>query len=407
MSWHIRPDCRLCGSTTLNQVVLELAPTPPANEFVRAEDPPQELIPLYLAQCAGCGHVQLPVVVDPVRLFRNYVYVSGTSPSFVEHFRRYAEDCVELLNLRENDLVVDIGSNDGTLLRQFKNLGMSVCGVDPAVKIALEATESGIPTTPEFFTRKLANELRWGLGRQAALVVANNVFAHADDLKDIALGVRDLLEPTRGRFVFEVQYLVNMLDRTLFDMIYHEHLSYHSLAPLVTFFDSIGMTLTDVQTVSTHGGSIRCEAAPHRGLRMSNRLTGLLDIERIALAGRPFESFKHRIEEASVRLRGFIASETSDGKVIAGYGAPAKLTTLCHEFGVTGDDISYVVDDSPWKRGLFTPGTRIPVVEYGKPQPDAFIIFAWNFSTPIAKKLREGGFTGKIVTPLPIYQEIA
>lgn len=409
--WRIRKDCRLCGAGKL-ETVLELEPTPPANEFVKEEDPPQELIPLYLARCPSCGHVQLPVVVDPERLFRNYVYVSGTSPSFVEHFRKYAADCVGTYDVRASDLVVDVGSNDGTLLKEFKALGMSVVGVDPAAAIAQQAIVDGVPTYVEFFDRKLAQTIQWNTGRRAALVTANNVFAHADDLKSIALGARDLLEYGRGRFVFEVQYLVDLVEKNLFDMVYHEHLSYHSLGPLVPFFDSVGMTLVDAQHVDTHGGSIRCAASPNRGDHQTDRLRALLraEADRLALAVDPFGKMKRRIDDAGERLRGFLSGAKLEGRVVVGYGAPAKLTTLSHQFGVARSDVAYIVDDSPWKQGLLAPGTRIPVLApqamFNSVDPaDAVVVFAWNFAEQIERKLRAGGFRGSIVVPLPAFRE--
>jgi SAM-dependent methyltransferase len=401
VSHRIRKDCRLCGSADL-VTVLELAPTPPANEFLPADfTGEQEKFPLYLAQCKACGHVQLPVVVDPERLFRNYVYVSGTSPAFVAHFEAYAQACITEHGLSPGDLVVDIGSNDGTLLRAFQNAGMRVVGIDPAEAIASKATESGIETWPVFFDRKVAHSIHEQYG-PAALVVANNVFAHADDLREIALGVRDLLDPARGRFVFEVQYLVDLVEKTLFDMVYHEHLSYHHLAPLVPFFNSIGMTLVDAEHVDTHGGSIRCTVAPRKNRPQSERLLGMLEIERHSLAGEPFERLRLRIDQA----RETFWYNAQSGTV--GYGAPAKLTTLCHELGITGKHIEYVVDDSPWKQGLTTPGTRIPVVSdiARRDPPEAVVIFAWNFAPQIAAKLRASGYTGRIVTPLPEFKEL-
>lgn len=402
MTWHIRKDCRLCGSDSL-ATVLELTPTPPANEFVHAPDQLQDTIPLYLAECQQCGHVQLPVVVDPERLFRDYVYVSGTSPAFVGHFYRYAEECVREFDMRPGDLVVDIGSNDGTLLKHFKSVTMQVLGIDPAKDIAARATAEGIETWPEFFTRATVAKIH----RPAALVVANNVFAHADDLKSIALGVRDLLDPRRGRFVFEVQYLVDLIDKTLFDMCYHEHLSYHSLGPLCRFFDSLGMTLVDAQRVPTHGGSIRCVVVPLAGAERSDRLRRELIGEAHAMSGGPFAELSKRIDILRAQFRAFLDEARERGLKVAGYGAPAKLTTLAHHLGIRPGEIAYVVDDSPWKQGLFTPGLRIPVVPPSRlveDPPDKVVIFAWNFAEQIAAKHPE--LRGKFVVPLPTFREM-
>ena len=412
MSHRVRTDCRLCISTDL-ETVLELAPTPPANEFVKAGDPEQEKFPLYLVRCRSCGHVQLPVVVDPERLFGKYVYVSGTSPAFVDHFRRYAEKMIADLSLQPGDLVVDVGSNDGTLLRFFKDAGMRVTGVDPAEAIAGRATEAGIDTMPCFFDRKVARTIHAKHG-PAALVLANNVFAHADDLHEIALAARDLLDLSRGRFVFEVQSLVDLLEKTLFDMVYHEHLSYHHLAPLLPFFQSIAMAVTDVEHVDTHGGSIRVTVAPRKNVPASDNVDSFLKVEAATLAGDPFGKLARQVGEVGHRVFCFLTEEKAAGRTVVGYGAPAKLTTLCHQFGITAQDIAYVVDDSPWKQNLLAPGTRIPVqsldkinpVPYQQDPPVSWVIFAWNFAESIAKKLRDAGFTGKIVTPLPVFKEL-
>ncbi len=406
-AWRTRDTCRLCGAGDL-ETVLRLAPTPPANEFVRAEDPPQELIPLYLARCPSCSHVQLPVVVDPDRLFSHYVYVSGTSPSFVQHFERYAAQCLALRKdgdpwVRRGDFVVEIGSNDGTLLRAFKELGdCNVLGVDPAVDIADRATQSGIPTWPHFFGEEMVPVILHH-GGPAALVVANNVFAHADDLEGMARAVKALLDPERGRFVFEVQYLVDLVSKNLFDMVYHEHLSYHSLAPLMGFFTRLGMTLVDAERVDTHGGSIRCVVVPRPDERISMRLIGLLQVELAVLHEEAFTDMDAKILARGIELSIALAFEKG---TIAGYGAPAKLTTLAHQFKLDGSKIAYVVDDSPWKNGLLTPGYRIPVVARAEPWPDAFVLFAWNFAEPIAAKLRAAGYTGRIVVPLPAVHEL-
>src|SRR3989338_4399294 len=251
-----RSDCRLCGSHKL-QPLFSLGATPLANEFVSAGDrgKPQERFPLDVHQCVDCGHVQLLDVVDPELLFRHYVYVSATSPVFVDHFRRYAEAMLRYTAMPTGSRVVEIGSNDGTLLRFFKDAGMQVLGIDPARRIAEEATKSGIETLPEFFDLALTRQLR-SQGKGAALVTANNVFAHADDLHAIVEGVAHLLAPD-GLFVFEVSYLLDVFEKTLFDTIYHEHLSYHTVKPLVGFFQRRGMELVDAVRVDSHGGSLR------------------------------------------------------------------------------------------------------------------------------------------------------
>ena len=222
-----RNDCRLCRSTKLEKV-LTLAPTPPANELLSEGelDAGQEKFPLDLYFCNDCHHLQLLDIVSPERLFRNYVYVSGTSAVFRQHFRDYAEFVIENYSIAEGSLVVDIGSNDGVLLGYFQERGMQVQGVDPARAIAKSATDSGVDTIGEFFTPDIAARIVAGKG-PASIVVANNVFAHIDNLHEILEGVSRLLDQA-GLFVIEVSYLKDVLEKTLFDTIYHEHLDYHS-----------------------------------------------------------------------------------------------------------------------------------------------------------------------------------
>ncbi len=225
---HRRKTCRLCNGGRLTRV-LELAPTPPANAFVSREElsRPQPSFPLDVFFCEDCRHVQLLDVVDPSILFENYVYVSGTSPSFVAHFEQYAKGILDQFKPAPGSLVLDIGSNDGTLLRFFQQAGMKVQGVDPARNIAEEATRKGINTMAAFFSPKLAAEIRAQQG-PASVITANNVFAHIDNLEAIVEGIRTLLAPG-GVFVFEVSYLVDVFEHiAVLTTIYHEHLDYHS-----------------------------------------------------------------------------------------------------------------------------------------------------------------------------------
>jgi SAM-dependent methyltransferase len=415
--YFVRDTCRLCASRAIDEV-LRLEPTPPANEFLTASEreAPQDTFPLGLWQCQQCYHVQLPVVVNPERLFRNYVYVSGTSPVFVDHFRRYAEAVVRTLKLEPKQLVVDVGSNDGTLLRFYRDLGMKVLGVDPARDIAQRATDEGLETLPEFLSEALARRIREERG-PAQVVTANNVFAHADDLAGVARAVRTIIGPS-GVFVFEVYYLVDFCQKLLFDTVYHEHLAYHSIGSLVPFFQALGMRVFDVERVDTHGGSIRVYV--DQGMRaVSPRVDELrrLELESgFPVAGWPAPSrpspllaLEARISDLSVRLGSRLRQLRADGKRIAGYGAPAKATTLMHQFGLGRDVLDFVVDDNPLKQGRFTPGVQVPVVPssaLSEQRPDYLLVLAWNFAEPIMKKCepfhRDGG---KFIIPLPELRE--
>jgi len=404
-----RGDCRLCLSGKLD-AAFELVSTPPANELLYSNqlDASQEEFPLEMMSCRDCGHVQLSHVVDPERLFRNYLYVSGTSPVFVEHFRKYAEEVLGTVKAKANSLVIDIGSNDGTLLRFYKDAGHRVLGIDPAKQISHNATASGIPTNCAFFTSDYARELLSEHG-QPLIITANNVFAHADDLRDIVEGISLLLNDT-GVFVFEVSYLLDVLQQNLFDTIYHEHVSYHSIKPLVSLMDSMGMNLFKVTLVPSHGGSIRCYAQKSGGhyeldsgvkhLVEKEIQAGLYDITTYA-------AYIAKIRNIGGELKGFLEKLKSRGKRIAGFGAPAKATTLMYQFGIGPEHIDYIIDDSPLKQGLFSPGKKIPIVasdalQDEKTRPDYLLILAWNFAETIINKnesfSRSGG---KFIVPIP------
>jgi len=404
---HRRSTCRLCGGTHLT-LVLGLAPTPPANAFVPAADldKPQERFPLDLFFCHDCAHVQLLDVVDPWVLFENYVYVSGTSPVFVRHFQAYADDVIARFRVPAGSLVVDVGSNDGTLLSCFAQAGMRVQGIDPARDIAAAATARGIPTIADFFTPALAADIRADKGA-AKVVTANNVFAHVDDLTGVVDGIRAVLDDD-GVFVFEVSYLVDVFEKTLFDTIYHEHLAYHSVQPLIRFLDANGMELIEALRVDSHGGSLRGVAQLQGGPNpVGQSVTDAVALERrLGLdKAETFLDFARDIDERKRQLGDLLRGLKADGKRIAGFGAPAKATTLLYHFDLGPDIIDFIIDDSPLKQGLFTPGMHIPVLPgsaIAERKPDYLVVLAWNFAQPIMEKnagFREAG--GKFIVPLP------
>ncbi len=404
---HHRTTCRLCGGTSLTKV-LALKPTPPANAFVAAEvlDAPQQTFPLDVFFCESCHHVQLLDVVDPRVLFENYVYVSGTSPVFVKHFEDYAAFVIDHYAPLAGALVFDIGSNDGTLLQAFKNVGHSVLGVDPAKDIAANASAGGIETIAGFFSAAMAADIRSDHGT-AAVITANNVFAHIDDLGGVLDGVRTLLDDD-GVFVFEVSYLVDMFEHTLFDMIYHEHLAYHTVGPLVAFMAAHDMELIAAHRVPTHGGSLRAVARPKAGARPVEESVGeLVALEKSMGLDRAatYKDFGTRIDVLGAELSSLLRSLKADGQTIAAFGAPAKATTLMYHFGIGPDLIDFIVDDSPLKQGLYSPGMHIPVVPssaiYDR-KPDNIVILAWNFAAPIMEghqKYIDAG--GRFIVPLP------
>ena len=403
-----RTTCRLCASANL-ALAFSLAPTPPANAFVSQADTAttQERFPLDVFFCRDCTHVQLLDVVDPRLLFEHYVYVSGTSPSFVRHFDEYSDFVAKLTGLPRGALVVDIGSNDGTLLRAFESRhGARVLGIDPARNLAEAATNAGIETLPEFFTAELAETLARERGK-ASVITANNVFAHVDDLGGVVDGVRSLLGDD-GVFVFEVSYLLDVVGDILFDTIYHEHLAYHAVRPLIPFFERHGMELIEAVRVPTHGGSLRGIAQ----LRGGPRSRGASVADALALeqeAGldqlATYQALAARINALGQELGALLRDLKGQGKSIAGFGAPAKATTLMYHFGIGPQLVDFIVDDSPLKQGLFTPGMHIPVLSaqaIAERKPDYLVILAWNFAKPIIEKnaaFRERG--GRFIVPVP------
>ncbi len=409
---HRRKTCRLCNGLDL-QPVMSLTPTPPANAFVPADrlGEPQPVFPLDLVFCRGCGHVQLLDVVDPEYLFRHYLYVSGTSRVFVEHFRRYAEAMIRRYLPPPPALIVDIGSNDGTLLRQFADRGYTVVGVDPADEIARAATESGIPTLAEFFTPEAAARIRDQYG-PASLITANNVFAHTDDLEAVVRGV-SLLLGAGAVFAFEVSYFADVIQKTLFDTIYHEHLSYHTVGPLVRFFATCGLELIRAERVETHGGSIRCVVQAAGGPRAPDgSVARAVERERRLGLGRPetIIEFSGRIDALRREFRNLVGDLKAGGRAFAGYGAPAKATTLMYHFGIGPETVDFIVDDSPLKQHLFTPGLHIPVLpadELYRRRPQEVIVLAWNFAAPILEAhegFRKMG--GHFIIPAPVLRRV-
>ena len=387
--------------------MLALKPTPPANAFVPEPciTTTQEAFPLDVCFCRTCKHIQLLDVVDPTILFDDYPYVSGTSPVFVRHFEDYAAEMVQRFALNRGDLVVDIGSNDGTLLRPFKAAGMTVLGVDPARSIAAAASADGIETLPAFFTSDTATDIRSQYGA-AKCITANNVFAHIDDLAGTADAVRGLLAPS-GVFVFEVSYFVDVYEKTLFDTIYHEHLDYHTVGPLQQFFAAHGLDLFAAERIDTHGGSLRGFVQLEGGEHARRGVDALIEVETALCLYREetLRAFSARIDAVGQELRAVLAELANKGKRIAGYGAPAKATTLMHHFGIGKEQIEFIVDDNPLKQGLYSPGLYVPVLPSSaitEREPDYLLILAWNFADPIIDKCTDyAARGGRFIVPLP------
>jgi SAM-dependent methyltransferase len=407
--FYQRTDCRMCAGTDL-QKVMALTPTPPGNDFLSEHElaRPEPAYPLDLYFCRDCHHLQLGHVVDPRILYqKDYTYVSGTSPVFVDHLRRYAADMIARFGLTPASLVADIGSNDGTCLRFFKEGGMRVLGVDPATEIARRATAAGIETVGDFFSDALAVRLRDRCG-PAAFITSHNACAHIDHLDRVMRGVHHWLADD-GVFVLEVGYLLDVYENTWFDTIYHEHLDYHTVAPFRALFARVGLAPFSVQRVSPQGGSIRVFAQKAGGPHASDgSIEALIAAERKAGLDRPetFVEFGRRIDRLGEQLRSVIGSLKARGSSIAGYGAPTKATTLMSHFRLGARELDFIVDDNPLKQGLFSPAAHIPVLppdELYRRRPDYVLILAWNFAAPIMQvHNRYAAEGGRFIVPMPV-----
>lgn len=388
-------------------MVLPLEPSPIADAYVPASriSEPQARFPMDLYQCGACGHVQLLDVISADALFKDYIYNTSDSPGLVDHFRKYVDIIAARFEARAGQLAVDIGSNDGTVLGFWKDRGLKVCGIDPAERIAKEATAKGLPTRCAYFSAHLGKSIRADLG-PASFVTANNVFAHADSLPDILDGVHELLD-TEGIFVFEVSYLVDIIEKRLFDTVYHEHLCYHSIGPLERFFRAHGMELFDIERIGTKGGSIRVFAQRiGGGKQRSGILDSLLKLERsISLdSGKPFEILAGVMAKNKCDLHAILKAVRDRGGRVAGFGASATVTTLLTHFELA-PLLDYLIDDNLKRSGLYSPHFHIPVVSaeiiHQRP-PDCVVVLAWQYAAAIVKKHKEFAREGRFfVLPMP------
>ncbi len=400
--------CRSC-SAALSRTFVDLGLSPLANSYTEEKDlgSPEPFYPLHAYLCDQCLLVQLPAVETPERIFGDYAYFSSYSTSWLEHARRYVDDVSERFGIGPDHRVIEIASNDGYLLRYFKERGVPVLGIEPAANVALHAEELGIPTLVEFFGERVARGLA-AEGRQADLLIGNNVLAHVPELNDFVRGLATLLADD-GILTLEFPHLLRLIVETQFDTIYHEHFSYFSLLSVERVLARHGLRLFDVEELSTHGGSLRIYAC-HVGdetkgeeprvaeLRQREEAAGLADVQT-------YEDFRRRALAAKVSVLDFAITAIREGRRIVGYGAAAKGNTLLNYCGLGPEFVDYVVDRSPHKQGRYLPGTRIPIESpdrIAETRPDYLLLLAWNLKDEIMEQMayvREFGC--RFVTPVP------
>ncbi|MCO6509340.1 MAG: class I SAM-dependent methyltransferase, partial [Aridibacter famidurans] len=402
-----RTTCRGCLGSALTKF-LSLGPTPLANSFLRnrSEFEIEESYPLDVYFCEDCSLVQLTDVISPEVLFRDYIYVTGTSGTIREHNEEYSGSVVKGLELGSEDLVIEIASNNGALLSCFKDRGVRVLGVEPAVNIAEIAVQKGIPTVNRFFDSSAADDIVSEHGTAAA-VIGNNVLAHVDETIDFLQGCKKLLAP-RGRVVIEVPYLEDFVENVEFDTVYHEHLCYFSISSLLRLYRSAGLSILQVDKRGIHGGSLRVYAGSDKEFPShADEVLKAAEAEKAKGLGdlKTYEDFAGRVADNKVRLVRMLRDLRAAGRTVAAYGAPAKGNTLLYHLGIGTDLLDFTVDKNPLKVGTYTPGSHLPVLPVSavvERQPDYLLILAWNFGEEIMKEqaeYRDNG--GRFIIPIP------
>lgn len=379
--YHTRNNCRLCKSTKLIKVV-DFGVKPLAGNFLKEKNVGKEdLYPVRLYRCEDCTLVQITDVVDPKVLFKDYHYLSAIPLG--GHFKEYAKDVSTLLN--KGDLVVDIGSNDGTFMDELDKLGVNTLGVDPAINIVSKVKR----TIADYFTPELAKDIKEQHGR-ARVIFANNVLAHIDDVDSVIAGVKNLLAGD-GMFIFEVYYLGDTIEKTQYDYIYNEHLSYYSIRSLLPYLSSHGLTIFDVKRISTHGGSIRVYCQNNEGGKRNihDQVNNLLVEEEYLSNEQTYIDFSNRIQSHRDELKNTLVDLKNSGNKIVGYGASGRAVMLLSFCDIDTSIMDYIIDESPERYGHYTPLTHIPIYnkdKLDKEEYDYVFITAWNYKDMILTK---------------------
>jgi 2-polyprenyl-3-methyl-5-hydroxy-6-metoxy-1,4-benzoquinol methylase len=401
--------CRHCDSE-LKLSLINLGSSPPSNAYLTKVTlrRPEKWFPLRVLVCDSCWLVQAEAYSRAAELFNDeYAYFSSFSEYWLDHSQQYVSQMVELLNLDTNSYVVEVASNDGYLLQFIQKRGIPCLGIEPTASTAAASKQKGIPTLEEFFDVNLASRLVKE-GKQADLMVANNVLAHVPDINSFSAGFATLLKP-QGIATFEFPHLMNLIDQSQFDTIYHEHFSYFSFTAVATIFKANGLEVFDVEEHDTHGGSLRIFAqrldSSYRPI--SSRVSELLEREVKAGINTPdyYANFQVKADKIKNDFLHFLLEAKRQGKRVAGYGAAAKGNTLMNYAGVRPDLMSFVVDRNPIKQGRFTPGSRIPIVDESYLQsakPDYIVILPWNIKAEVTQQLEYARHWGaKFVTAVP------
>ena len=377
-------ECRSCENTNLKRVV-SLGYQPLANNLLKNKKDKDELFPLEVNYCPNCHNCQLSVVVDPKKMFSNYLYLSSTSKTFRDHFENAAKKYIKEFKLSpKKSYIIDIGSNDGVALKPFKNLKFkNILGIEPAKNLAKLANKDKIKTFNGFLNKKNIKKIK----KNADIILASNVFAHSDELKMMAQCMLNLLKKN-GTIIIEVQYLLNTLKDLTFDNIYHEHYNYWSLTSLTTFFKNLKAVIYKAERINTHGGSIRIYIKKDLSTKVEKSVKELLieeknfGIEKY----KTYKDFAKKVYNIRNNVRKNISELAKKNNQIIGYGSPAKATTALNFFGIS-NEIEFIVEDNKYKQGKFLPGVKVPIVSKKnlKEKSDCALVLAWNFFDEIKK----------------------
>ena len=398
--------CRICSSNNL-KMILDLGEQPPSNSFIDKNklNSLESKFPLRLFWCKDCYLVQLLDIVDKEYLFKNYFYMTSASKPIVEHFKKYAQDVFQEFLQKDDSFVVEIGSNDGSLLKEFKKLGASILGIEPATNLSELANQSNITTKNTFFSSQVSKEII--KSRHASVVIANNVIAHIEDLQDLMSGIKTLIG-NHGVFIFEVPYLVDLIKNLEFDTVYHEHLSYFSILPLLKLVKQFGLEIFDIRKQSVHGGTLRIFVSKQNNFEVSSSIDDFINSEyELGLdKNLIYDSFSEKIKKLKIQLKELLVELKKENKSLFGYGASAKGNVLLNYCKIDNTILDFIIDTTPIKQGKYTPGTHIPVYSPDKilDEGDGSIalLLAWNYKSQILAKenqFRANG--GKFLLPIP------
>ena len=401
----IKKHCVLCSSQNIESVI-DFGTTPLANSYPLKKSSREKYFNLSCVICDDCGHLQLKELVNPKLMFDNYLYVSGTSKVLVNHFKSYSDKVIKKVKLDKKSSILDIACNDGTFLNFFvkKNFA-KVVGVDPAKNLGRYNKEKGIDINVGYFSSSYSKKLKKKYG-EFDLITANNVFAHSPNLQDFTQGVKNLLSKN-GVFVLEVSYLLTVLKKKTFDTIYHEHMSYHSLTPLLSFFKRFKLEIFDFDLIKAQGGSIRVYISHKNSKKVSSKKINYQvkkEKSQNLFTKKTYIKFYNKILNQKKKLRKILNNFKLQNHNIIGYGAPAKLTTLGHVLDFNKNDFNIVIDDNKLKQNRYIPGKKILIKNsnYLKQLKKSYIIIlAWNFSDSIIEKCRKINKKFKFILPFP------